>query len=78
MSILGTILDHTSEPNPGAATGAGVARLGSISRELSFNDPQADNGEDGRADARGDRDDRNVELLVRNPYPATGGGDDDG
>jgi hypothetical protein len=26
------------------------------------------NGEDGHGDARGAREDRNVELVVRNPY----------
>ncbi len=79
LSIFGTLLDHSSEPNPGSAPAAdaGPSRLASISRELAYNDPQADNGEDGRGDARGDRDDRNVELLVRNPYPAGGGDDDD-
>ena len=47
----------------------GVGNLAAISRELSFNDPQADNGEDGHSDALGTRLDRNVELLIKNPYP---------
>jgi hypothetical protein len=42
--------------------------LASISRELAFNDPDADNGEDGHSDRRGERGDRNVELLVRHPH----------
>jgi hypothetical protein len=45
-----------------------VSRLASISRELSYNDPDALNGEDGTPDARGSRTDRNVELIVRSPY----------
>jgi hypothetical protein len=45
-----------------------VTRLASIARELAFNDPQAENGEDGFADRRGTPLDRNVELLVPSPY----------
>ena len=45
-----------------------MKRLASIARELSFNDPQAENGEDGFPDRRGTRLDRNVELLLPNPY----------
>lgn len=78
LSIFGTIVDHNAPPNPGGApaekdgkgqAGKSVDRLASISRELSYNDPDANNGEDGRPDRRGGRDDRNVELLVKNPYP---------
>lgn len=76
LSIFATIVDHGAAPNPGGAppsdgsgaAGQSVKRLASISRELSFNDPDSDNGEDGRSDARGSQNDRNVELLVRNPY----------
>lgn len=74
LSIFGTMVDHAAPANPGgppdgqAGPGSSVSRLASISRELSFNDPDADNGEDGRPDARGSRADRNVELVVRNPY----------
>ncbi len=76
LSIFGTAIDHAAAPNPGgpppsdgqATSAQGVSRLASISRELSFNDPDAENGEDGRGDARGGREDRNVELLVRHPY----------
>jgi hypothetical protein len=57
---------------PGAGSGLlsadGVAQLASISRELAFNDPQGQTGENGTADRRGTRLDRNVELVVRNPY----------
>lgn len=79
LSLFGTIIDHAAAPNPGGApapseaTGQaseGAARLASISRELSFNDPDGLNGEDGRSDARGAPSDRNVELIVRDPYAA--------
>jgi metallophosphoesterase (TIGR03767 family) len=77
LSLFGTAIDQAGAPNPGGAPaptdGGGespeaVQRLASISRELSYNDPDALNGEDGRSDARGSREDRNVELVVRNPY----------
>jgi metallophosphoesterase (TIGR03767 family) len=77
LSLFGTILDQGGAPNPGGAPAPGdsqgqspeaVSRLASISRELSYNDPDAQNGEDGQSDARGSREDRNVELVVRNPY----------
>jgi hypothetical protein len=75
LSIFGTLLDHAAPPHPGGAPpsdGLGAAtpetmRLASISRELSFNDPDSENGEDGRPDARGGEGDRNVELVVRDP-----------
>ncbi len=76
LSIFATMLDHGAPPNPGGPppsdgrgrAGASVRRIASMSRELAYNDPDARNGEDGRPDARGTRLDRNVELLVRNPY----------
>ncbi|CAA9504392.1 MAG: hypothetical protein AVDCRST_MAG17-1591 [uncultured Solirubrobacterales bacterium] len=46
-----------------------MTRLGSISREPSFNDPDSFNGEDGRPNARGGEGDRNAELVVRDPFP---------
>jgi metallophosphoesterase (TIGR03767 family) len=60
LSIFTTILDHASDPRPGP--------LASISRELSYNDPDSSNGEDGHADARGEPADRNTELIVANPW----------
>ncbi len=58
-------------PSPDGRGSSSLAetRLGSISRELSFNDPDSFNGEDGRPDARGGEGDRNVELLIRDPFP---------
>jgi hypothetical protein len=78
LSLFGTIVDHEAPPEPGAAPEASqqgqaadsVQRLASISRELAFNDPQANHGETGEGGGRGSREDRNVELLVRNPYLA--------
>src|SRR5215210_643325 len=67
VSIWGTILDHDAPPNPGSGVGSSTKQLASISRELAFNDPDSDNGEDGRSDARGGEGDRNVELVVRDP-----------
>ena len=78
LSIFGTLIDHTGTPNPGGApapregqgmTVDAVERLASISRELSFNDPDSANGQDGRSDARGGEGDRNVELLIKDPFP---------
>jgi hypothetical protein len=56
LSIFGTVLDH------------GARGLASIARELSFDDPQALSGENGTRDRRGGPADRDVELLVRDPY----------
>ena len=60
LSIFSTILDHASDPRPGP--------MASISRELSYNDPDSSNGEDGHPDARGEPADRNAELIVANPW----------
>jgi metallophosphoesterase (TIGR03767 family) len=76
LSISARVLDHAAPPVPGRPARAigrvlaasEVARLASIARELAFNDPQADAGEDGRDDRRGTALDRNVELLIRSPY----------
>jgi hypothetical protein len=76
LSLTTRVLEHASPPRPGKRIRARgrllslkqVKRLASIARELSFNDPQAENGEDGWPDRRGTRLDRNVELLVPKPY----------
>ena len=67
LSLWGTLLDHAAGPDPGSGVSSNPAQLASISRELSFNDPDASNGEDGHPDARGADEDRNVELVVRDP-----------
>jgi metallophosphoesterase (TIGR03767 family) len=77
LSLFGTVIDQAGPANPGGAPAGSdsqgqspeaVSRLAGISRELSYNDPDGANGEDGYPDARGSREDRNVELVVRNPY----------
>jgi metallophosphoesterase (TIGR03767 family) len=76
LAIRTHMVEQSSPPRPGKrvrSRGAllaarEVTRLASIARELSFNDPQAENGEDGTRDRRGTPLDRNVELLVPNPY----------
>ena len=76
LSLTTRVIEHTAPPRPGRRIRARgrllsleqVTRLASIARELSFNDPQAENGEDGWPDRRGTRLDRNVELLVPSPY----------
>jgi hypothetical protein len=77
LSIFGTVVDHGGAPDPGeaAAPGRPAPLLASISRELAFNDPDANEQPDpGTEEADGSRRgrpvDRNVELLLRNPYPA--------
>ena len=76
LSIWGTIVDHAAPAEPGGApaprngqaqSGEAVARLASISRELSFNDPHGSTGEDINSNARGSEEDRNVELVVWDP-----------
>ena len=80
LSIFTTMIDHSGAPDPGGAppsdgrgqAGEQTQRLASMARELSFNDPDSRNGEDDepnqRGDARGSAEDRNAELVVRNPY----------
>ena len=76
LSILGTIFDQGAPARPGPRPARRGARLSarevewlaSIARELSYNDPQAENGRDGLADRRGTPADRNVELVIPNPY----------
>jgi metallophosphoesterase (TIGR03767 family) len=76
LSIWSHVIDQKAPPRPARLTrspsrllsAAEVMRLASIARELSFNDPQAENGEDGFPDRRGTQLDRNVQLLVPNPY----------
>jgi metallophosphoesterase (TIGR03767 family) len=65
LSIFGTVLDHAA-PIATLAPGATVftdTQLGSLARRLAAYDYQA--FEDG--DARGRRNDRNVELVIKDP-----------
>lgn len=65
LAVYTTALDHSAPPRPAAS---GAQRLASISRELALNEPQAENGEDGRPDRRGTTVDRNTALIVPYPY----------
>jgi hypothetical protein len=77
LSIFGTVLDHaapvgappsgTTARRPRARTAAfSDLELSSIGRLLAANDPQR-GGEGDGSGSRGARNDRNVELLVRDP-----------
>ena len=76
LALTTKVVEQTSPPRPGKRVRSRgrllpareVTRLASIARELAFNDPQAENGEDGFPDRRGTPLDRNVELLLPNPY----------
>lgn len=79
LSIFGTILDHASPvtaPGSGtAAAGMSEADLASVGRTLSYNDPQVGAAVCNPACGEGTADDRNVELLIRDPRrSAVGGG----
>ena len=72
LSIFGTILDSAAPaaaPAPGNAMTLSLRQLASLSRTISWNDPQRAglpaSGETGNSLGR--RRDRNVELLVRDP-----------
>jgi hypothetical protein len=72
LSLFGTMLDAAAPqaaPAPGSALGMSLPQLVSLSRSLSYNDPQRDGaeGSGGSASKTGGRRDRNVELLVRDP-----------
>jgi metallophosphoesterase (TIGR03767 family) len=84
LSIFGTIVDHASEvtapPSGTAASGLTPATLASIGRTLSFNDSQTGGGCEPNPCGEGEAEDRNVELLIKDPRrgPAGPGGDGDG
>lgn len=63
ISIFGTLVDHAGPASPGTPAPGAVLDLASWSRELAFNDPQA------KAKALGEDADRNVELMLRAPFP---------
>ena len=71
LSLFGTVLDSSAPltpPPPGDATAFGIDQLASLARVYSFNDPQG--ALNGRA---GDVEDRNVELVIRDPRRRPGG-----
>jgi metallophosphoesterase (TIGR03767 family) len=71
LSIFGTILDHasaaTAPPSGTAATGLTPTDMASIGRTLSYNDPQVGATRCSPACGEGNGDDRNAELLIRDP-----------
>ncbi|HYF28440.1 MAG TPA: hypothetical protein VD931_22045 [Baekduia sp.] len=62
LSIFTTVVDHDAPANPGGGATTSPKRLASISRELSFSEPQS-----GREGPRGRVQDRNAELVVADP-----------
>ncbi len=72
LSLFGTVIDAAAPvtaPAPGPALGFTEAQLSSLSRVLSYNDPQREGAEGsaGTAEKRGGQRDRNVELVLRDP-----------
>jgi metallophosphoesterase (TIGR03767 family) len=72
LSILGTMLDTAAPqaaPAPANAFSLSLKQLVSLSRTLAYNDPQREGAEGtgGEQEKTGTREDRNVELLVRDP-----------
>jgi hypothetical protein len=71
LSIFGTILDSAANATaPGSGTpasGLTPADLASVGRTLSYNDPQVGATKCTPASGEGLADDRNVELLIRDP-----------
>ncbi|HEV2821095.1 MAG TPA: hypothetical protein VGW11_11360 [Solirubrobacteraceae bacterium] len=82
LSIFGTMLDHAgpiTAPGSSDASGFSEDQLVALGRTLAYNDPQVGPGADGEAgepgaqpgDAEvgpeGTANDRNVELLIRDP-----------
>lgn len=64
-SIFRTVIDHLGAPDPGDSPDlSDPLAIASIGREIAFNDPQGQTGEDGTFDAKGGLEDRNVELVV--------------
>ena len=64
-SIFTTMVDHDSPADPGNSPNINDPQmLASISRELAYNDPQSQTGEDGTTDRSGRRLDRNTELII--------------
>jgi metallophosphoesterase (TIGR03767 family) len=68
LSIFGTIVDHAA-PSAWPANPSTPLELAALSRELAANDPQRDAETADRDGKRGTVQDRNVELLVRAPFP---------
>ena len=70
LSIFGTLLEHAAPARPAGVGPGRILDLASWSREVSFNDPQANLA------AIGAPGDRNVELLLPAPFDLRPGGVD--
>lgn len=73
LSIFGTMVDTAApiaSPAPGPANAFTDSQLGSLTRRLAANDPQVGVLGSVKRHAEGDRDDRNVELVLKNPLVA--------
>jgi metallophosphoesterase (TIGR03767 family) len=68
LSIFGTIVDHAA-PASWPAGPSTALELAALSRELGMNDPQGPPQTATEVGRRGALADRNVELLVRAPFP---------
>jgi hypothetical protein len=68
LSIFATIVDHAA-PETWPASPTTPLALAALSRELGSNDWQRDAETPTVDGKRGARSDRNVELLVRAPFP---------
>ncbi len=75
LSIIGTQVDHAggarapgATGDPGATSQLGVDQMASAGRTLAANDPRA------YRNPGGGKGDRNVELIVRNPFAGKGAG----
>ncbi len=78
LSIFGTIVDHASAataPASGSpAAGMSESDLASVGRTLSYNDPQTGAQQCTPGCGEGVAEDRNVELLIRDPRTSQPGG----
>lgn len=66
LSLFCTMVDHSAPARPGGKDE--VLRLASISRELAANDFQYGFSSKGKGESK----DRNVELLIKAPFPIRG------
>ena len=77
LSIFGTVLDHaggaTAPATLSSFTNPDPDELASIGRTLAYNDFQVGARECTPSCGEGQTNDRNVELLLRNPLPSSGG-----
>ena len=68
LSIVATVIGQPAIPDASAGPDGSVERLAAMSHQLAWDDPQGSTGRNGGPSAAGDPKDRDVELLVPNPY----------